>query len=365
MKRKLMYDDAKIEFDYDPIHFLRCHSRGNDPADIRTQVWHCAFEPDPDDNQRTTENFATCGGNIICFVNARKGKVQAKYTAKDLRELFYCVAWTTLPHANILVAGGARGTLHFLDPNEGIALLEQRVVQSCHVTISSLLFHPKQNNILFCGHSDGQVLVWEYDHSTPQLVHLITLEARSEVFALAFSVQHNILLAACNNGLRGWSISHKTLQNKSDNLLLLEFHFPNKGNGSQLVDSVEVLSDGLIATKCALHGAIYLWDLGATLTTGKETAVITHELRWTMRFLACGDDRGAIWLYDLEQEANEGNPTKVLQWPELLDTKVDHKRKLQLGVYDIVVDKVSVSWDGKFLVAATNNNMVCIWRRCS
>jgi hypothetical protein len=54
MERKLLYDTEHIvpcesehssmpyvenyQIDYEPIHFLRCHSRKNDPADIQTQV---------------------------------------------------------------------------------------------------------------------------------------------------------------------------------------------------------------------------------------------------------------------------------------------------------------------------------------
>jgi hypothetical protein len=54
MKRKLVYDTENevpresenssvpyvetYQIDYEPLHFLRCHSRKNDPADIQTQV---------------------------------------------------------------------------------------------------------------------------------------------------------------------------------------------------------------------------------------------------------------------------------------------------------------------------------------
>lgn len=60
MKRKLVYStvhDApregdnsslppaeKYQIDYEPTHFLRCHSRKNDPADIQTQVRYDAIK---------------------------------------------------------------------------------------------------------------------------------------------------------------------------------------------------------------------------------------------------------------------------------------------------------------------------------
>ncbi|KAJ9589710.1 hypothetical protein L9F63_017082 [Diploptera punctata] len=398
MKRKLENEKLEENLNYEPTHFLRCHSRNNDPADIRTQVWLCAFEPNPEDPQKTTRRFATCAGNSICIINAKTGTVQAKYNADDIREMFYTIAWTTLvnlledtSYINILACGGARGTIHLIHPSQGIAFLEQRVVKSVNVNISSLLFHPKKSNVLFCALSDGQVLTWDVTYPlspnfTSQLVPLITLESHSEIFALAFSTQQKILLAACNNGLRGWNISHQTLEQKKDKLHVLIYHAYHhqlfqKDEEMELVDSVEVVTDTIVATKCALHGFIYLWDLKATLASASKTVVLTHKLKWSdtdnyfmgiglhreAQLLACGDDRGTIWLYDLktvlEQTRKDVEPSMLLQWPEVRDKYLDHKRKLNLGVYDIVIDKVAVNWNGKYLVAVTNNNMVCIWQR--
>ena len=49
------------------------------------QVWQCAFEPHPEELQKTTRRFASCAGNSICIVDAKTGKVEAKYNAKDIR----------------------------------------------------------------------------------------------------------------------------------------------------------------------------------------------------------------------------------------------------------------------------------------
>ena len=32
-------DGASKTFNYDPVHFIRSHSKNNDPADIQTQIW--------------------------------------------------------------------------------------------------------------------------------------------------------------------------------------------------------------------------------------------------------------------------------------------------------------------------------------
>jgi hypothetical protein len=51
---------------------------------------------------------------------------------------------------------------------------------------------------------------------------------------------------------------------------MLKFQFPRKQTTNpgepQLVDSLQVVQGSVIATKCALHGVIYLWDLMTTLS---------------------------------------------------------------------------------------------------
>ncbi len=70
---------------YDPMHFIRSHSKNNDPADIQTQIWEVVFEPDPDNPERTTSRIATCGGNSICIIDVNTGTVLMKYKHKELK----------------------------------------------------------------------------------------------------------------------------------------------------------------------------------------------------------------------------------------------------------------------------------------
>lgn len=47
---------------------------------------------------RTSSSIvATCGGNTICLIDCRLGKVMAKYSHVEEEE-FMCLAWTTLEH---------------------------------------------------------------------------------------------------------------------------------------------------------------------------------------------------------------------------------------------------------------------------
>ncbi|XP_023709510.1 leucine-rich repeat and WD repeat-containing protein 1 isoform X2 [Cryptotermes secundus] len=320
-----------------------------------------------------------------------------------LREMFYSIAWTTLfveladpPQMNILAAAGARGTLHLIHPEGGVAFFECQIIRSKTVTVSSLLFHPKQCSILFCALSDGQVMGWDIGSPSPpdynmKLNCLLTLEARLEIFNLVYSLQGNILMAACSIGVCGWIVTQEALQKKSDSLPILKFQFPRKHiqntSEPQLVDSLVLLGDGMVGTKCALHGVIYVWDLMATLAANGEEQQLTvtpiRVLTWSNTdnyfmnmgchpvagLLVCGDDRGALWLYNLKEamqvkeQTHEVQPLTILDWPDITDMNLDRNRKLRLDVYDIVVDSVAVSCTGKYLVAVTSNNMVCIWKK--
>lgn len=78
-------DPDEESFTYDPVHFIRSHSKNNDPADIQTQIWEVVFEPDPLDADKTTTKVATCGGNSICIIDVNGGQVLMKYKHKELK----------------------------------------------------------------------------------------------------------------------------------------------------------------------------------------------------------------------------------------------------------------------------------------
>ncbi|XP_075223631.1 leucine-rich repeat and WD repeat-containing protein 1-like [Lycorma delicatula] len=386
--------------DFNPVHFLRCHSRKNDNADVQTQVWMCVFEPDPKDLDKTTNLVATCGGNSICFIDVTTGDVVAKYVSKDLREMFYSLAWTTLPNGiNVLACGGARNVIHLINKSESVSFLQYPLKLKPKLRIQALLFHPESYNILFCGTSDGDVRVCDIgtpiapDYKTDFKI-LSRFSAESEIFSLALCTVTNVLLAGCNDGLRGWHVI-KPFDTSNSSVELLHFNVPQSNSESncdtELVDSVEVLKDGVVATKCALQAAIYIWYLPSTVGNLKKTkcnsftVAPTHILHWSNTdnyfmyigahiaagLLCCGDDEGALWLYDISELDFKHNkvkpvlvePTAILPWPYVTDSNSENKRKLNLDVYDIVVDKVAVDSTGKYIVAVTNNNMVCIWEK--
>lgn len=110
--------------------------------------------------------------------------------------------------------------------------------------------------------------------------------------------------------------------------------------------------------------------------------------------LACGDDKGYIWVYKLPSwmiTDNEEKEEKIISncpirmaplgkqstffswlnqillstvsegivpWPDIEDDNANGK-----ATKDIIVDKVTLSSNGKHIVAVTNNNLVAIWKK--
>lgn len=85
--------------------------------------------------------------------------------------------------------------------------------------------------------------------------------------------------------------------------------------------------------------------------------------------MACGDDKGSIWIYNLEDidfQSSKSSPKvieahTVLKWPKLVDNHLKKKKKLDVDVYDIVIAKCAIHSNGKYIVAVTNNNFVCLY----
>lgn len=71
---------------------------------------------------------------------------------------------------------------------------------------------------------------------------------------------------------------------------LIRFRLPNNPNDSEsigfdLVDSVEIVRNNLIAVKCALHGYIYICNLNDIKSKCQDSHIIdlvpTYLLKWS------------------------------------------------------------------------------------
>ena len=129
------------------------------------------FEPDPQENNKTTSRVATCGGNTISILDINSGKILLEYKFDDIEENFYTLAWTTLTldgeKTNILASGGIRGEIRMMHPQNKVMFHEWRPVEKKSTAVNSLVFHTSQPTWLFCGTSNGEVSLW--DVGTPSL----------------------------------------------------------------------------------------------------------------------------------------------------------------------------------------------------
>lgn len=135
-------------------HLLQTHSKNNDPKDLKTKVWMCAFEPDVNNPGKTTSLVATCGGDSVCFIDCTTGKVLKKY--KQIDEEFYCLCWTVLIYrdeirneekkVSILAVAGVTGDIKLIEPHQLVCFEH---VSYHKKPVDSLQFHPIVQHWLF------------------------------------------------------------------------------------------------------------------------------------------------------------------------------------------------------------------------
>ncbi|CAH8620982.1 unnamed protein product [Dicrocoelium dendriticum] len=389
--------------DYDPLHFIRCHARDNDPLDCETKVWRCAFEPSVDDPRSETSSVvATCGGECVCLIDCRSGRVMKRF--KHLGEEFYSLAWTTVEMAaghktNLLAAAGKLREIRLLHPEQLVCYAEMRGHKD---DIACMIFHPEKPTILFSGDSKASVLVWdvgipsapEYRTRHQLLMRLVCPRPNlNPVLNLIFLPKYNCLLSGCEDGVFSWTFSEFRKEKLTDERQPdVELKIPTRRE--PCFDGLAKLSDDLVVVKCVEEGEIYVFDysqvsqrsrrLGTKKTVNVE---IRGQLRWHttdeiyinvtarsgLNTVICGDNEGTIWLYDLQKQVGEDarrfklKPLKILEWPECSiggskDEDAQMKENITSGFKNPVVNATDISHDGQYLAAVTDNNLVCIWK---
>ena len=114
----------------------------------------CEFEPDIERPGQTTSVVATCGGDSVCFIDCKSGKVIKKY--KEPGEEFYCITWTILNCRNeltgeekrvtMLAAAGVLGDIKLIETSQ---LVCYQQLSHHDRPIDALMFHPNNPNWLF------------------------------------------------------------------------------------------------------------------------------------------------------------------------------------------------------------------------
>ncbi|VDL94988.1 unnamed protein product [Schistocephalus solidus] len=429
--------DATL-IDYDPLHFIRCHAKDNDAGDSETKVWRCLFEPNPMRPEETTHIVATCGGECVCLINCETGKVMKRF--KHMEEEFYTIAWTTVEvegnkRTNILAAAGRMREIRLLHPEQLVCYAEMKGHTE---DITAMIFHQTQPTILFSGDSKvgnrffclchrsescffifqhicrpklnprifclskASVIVWDIGiPSVPDYKTRYQLLMRlrcprldvNPVLNLVFLPHYAYLIAGCEDGLFAWKITDLRLEKRErepDMELKLEV------DHEVCIDGLAQLSDNALVIKVVESGEIMVFDFAAVLERRKglqrvvpiemrghlywqktDEIYINVSVRQNLGAVLCGDNEGAIWIYDLDPYLDDLHsssrkkffvkPIKILEWPECSvqgnrDEDQQLKESITSGFRNPVVNSVEMSSDGHFLAAVTDNNLVCIWR---
>nr|XP_020660687.1 leucine-rich repeat and WD repeat-containing protein 1 isoform X3 [Pogona vitticeps] len=388
----------------EPVHFLQCHSKGNNRDDFKTQLWACVFEPPLDCGTRkdpvvsSSRTAATCGGDSVCLVDCETGIVLKKY--KVAGEEFYTVAWTTLTMVtsdgrkkkhNVLAAAGRRGIVKLIHVTADYCYGE---IKAHKKPIAMACFSPISETHLFTASYDKKICVWDigvpdcdYNFKERQLLVLETIATPLRI-ALVPSCPDRYLVAGCEQGCFAWDIRLDDKQQKN-RPFEVEFQFPNdekNETSNHRVDGLAFLNEDIVVTKSSKTASINLWSWSRSFKQGKGgrrtvQAVILAELEWsstdlpyltlstcpTEEYVFCGDEKGSVWMYDLSNHlsalsaAKEDSSTKrigpsqVLKWPEL-------KANGEL-LTDVLVNNVVTDPTFTYLVALTDVNIAAIWKK--
>lgn len=393
-RKKLKYEVAPSKEEKGSVKgaeahiFLRGHSQ--DPGDSITQVWQAAFQPEIGKNDLSPNIVATCGGRVVNFIDCSTGTIVKRYKSANLKEEFFCLAWTVLPiggHPSaVLAVAGKANDVSLIHPEQ---LVCYKLFQAHTKYINCLLFCPNQPTWLLSGSIDDNIHLC--DIGLPKapgyqtkVVNLLTLKPKCEILQLCVSTQNEMLLAACHGGLFGWKFDQKSLV-KVDRSPNIEFCLPTKDGASieeePVVDGLVLIEDDMIVSKCSNSGMIGMWKLSNHVASIRKFSQKLQKVKveyrstflWsdtkvdyfypsaTADVIACGDDTGTIWLYNVGKKgATLVKPVAKLTWPDKLEcsdqvsvTKKDGK---------VNTNSVRLSSDGDYMVACTDINIVCIWR---
>ncbi|PAA48055.1 hypothetical protein BOX15_Mlig008621g5 [Macrostomum lignano] len=399
--------DVSDKYRYQPVHFIRCHSKDNNPMDAETKVWRCAFEPAigssgeamPDG---TTTIVATCGGDSVCLIDCDTGKVVKRF--KHLSEEFYCLAWTVIPiedkPTKILAAAGRLRMIRLLYPDQMVCYSE---MQGHRDEIACLAFHPNQPTVLFSGDSKAAILVWDIGIPMPpdfQASYTLLAKLRcprpdvNPVLNLVFMPTLDCLIAGCEDGIFVWKMASVM----SDNSKALPEREPDAEikvptNKEPCFDGLCLLNDTVLVSKCVEEGRLVIFDLYSVYAkmTGHFKTIfvdILGSVRWKttdeiyincsarpgVQAVTCGDNEGNIWIYDFSRINWAGvsrknkfrmEASKILPWPQCSvggDGRMPEESSAGSREHSPVVNTTDASGDGQFICAVTDNNLVCIWK---
>ncbi|XP_061659222.1 leucine-rich repeat and WD repeat-containing protein 1 [Syngnathoides biaculeatus] len=378
----------------EPLHVLQCHSKQDNPEDFSTQLWSCAFQPQPDSSG--SRLVATCGGDSLCVIDCETGVVMKKYKATG--EEFFSLAWSTVQMSrgaddpvqpcSILAAGGKRGLVKLIHPRCNVAYGEFRASRRA---LSVLCFNHRQGNFLFTGCYDNKIVLWDIGGVDSKynfkVVQLLVLESSSTPLHICLPPTRpdTQLLAACDDGLRYYNAqltaNGATKRSKEAEVTFPVYENEDKDLNYHTIDGLRFLTDDIVASKNFTHSCIYLWSWNRTRSQQPDKsrcvrAIVLAKLRWARTeipylalntcpgrsYVVCGDSEGKVWTYhianlqDRFQAEKPIGPTEVLQWPAPVREGLGQLEGPSINC-------LATDPDLQYLVALSDKNMVTVWKR--
>ncbi|XP_065340675.1 leucine-rich repeat and WD repeat-containing protein 1-like [Cloeon dipterum] len=389
-----------------PVEFLRVHSIDDNKSDIQTEIWHSAFQPDLENPGKLTFLLATCGGNSVCITDVKTSTVKYKFKA-EIGEKLFSLAWgTNLSHSvnSILAVGGTGKQIYFISPNdssvEAAELSGFTNLRGKQRAVVSLIFHPSQLDVLFCGFittKTSQILVTQFDPSKlSNLKVLHKLSCPDSLIQADFHVTSSTLFCAHDRGLHAWDLDCNLSKIDDDRSEGYSVTLPQPmdktigmlhNSTETMVDSVLSLrGTSMVAYKIVTFGCIVIFDVSDAEMKNKKLEpksflMLEHDdsndaylyLGWEpeKKILACGDGSGGVWVYNLANLNLNSDitfstpPSTILKWPKLKDEYVEIDRKVTVGCRNRkqlsnFVTHVSMNQD--YLVSVTRTNFICVWK---
>lgn len=385
-----------MDFRFEPLRFVRCHTEDGQPPEAGLQVWDVVIEGG------SGGRVATCGGRYVCISAMHTGELLMRYRHPTSGSTFFSLSWTEVEGRGLLAAGDSLGEVRLFHPSGKLCIARWSVEgeRDRGTEVYAVQFHDSRPAWLFVATKDSVATLWDigapsppdYGASrSPQQLLRLTADTSPDLYALAWVPDTRWLLAGTAEGLVGWRVETTESRSRSTprRAAVVEFELVEEvGEYGETVDSVCSLGRGLVAAKCVNYGKILVFraefpaleEQGRTGNLCRVEVLAEFAWRITMNFflnigggtayglMACGDDEGTVWLYALPAWLAEGAPAPAalpakllpfgrIPWPELQG--VDRRE----GEKEVFIDKVAFSRDGRGLVAVTNNNMVAFWRR--
>jgi polycomb protein EED len=334
-----------------------------------------------------TENpiFATTGSNRVtvyrCLPGGEIDTLQS-YEDPDTEENFYTCCWTYNPETKecLVLAAGARGIIRVI--NVYTAKCTRSLLGHGN-SINDLRIHPTDVLILLSSSKDHALRLWNVKTGICVAILGGVDGHRDEVLSGDFDINGQFIFSCgMDHALKMWSLETPSLKSKLAESHLYDettatrsfstavIHIPQFSTRSvhrNYVDCVRWLGELILSKSC--ENAIVLWKPGPvtkclqdlTLTDSNMYATILHEFSmsncdiWFLRFcldfkmhlLACGNQWGRVFLWDLSCD----------------DVSLAKHMQLSHPKCESAVRHVGFSRCGSILVSVCDNGTIWRWDR--